>query len=189
MMKARRSSLACACEGRVSSIENRPARLKCAGLREDGQTHPCCATDGDCAEASKDLLPNERRHSNVCHRKCDIVAGKCRRHSEHASNDGTQQQRPRHGEGDLSNRQRDAAGGDGNKRRAEDAGATVEGQNAGIEGDEKRQGVNGQREDQPAEHAYSSDVEEKPKGKHGGGSMVIDVMVAPSTATAAHSRV
>jgi hypothetical protein len=53
----------------------------------------------------------------------------------------------------------------------------------------KRQGVNGQREDQPAEHANSSDVKEKAKGKHGGGSMCIDVMVAPSTTTAAHGRV
>jgi hypothetical protein len=49
------------------------------------------------------------------------------------------------------------------------------------------QSVNREREDQPAEHANSSDVKEKPKGKHGGGSMSTDVMLAPSTTTAAHA--
>src|SRR6516225_2248854 len=118
-----------------------------------------------------------------------MVASKCGRHSEYASNDGAQRKRPGHGEGDLSNRQRHAAGGDGNKWRAEDTGATVVGPKAGIHRHEKRQGINGQREDQPAENAYPSNVEEKPKGKHGGGSIVIGDMVAPSTTTAAHGRV
>ncbi|HUK08237.1 MAG TPA: hypothetical protein VLX09_10245 [Stellaceae bacterium] len=106
--------------------------------------------------------------------------------SERGRNDGTQHQRPGGRECDLSNRQCHAAGGDGNKWRAKDAGAAVEGANAGINRDEKRQGVNRQREDQPAEHANSSDVKKKPKGEHGGGSMCTNVMIAPSTTTAAH---
>jgi hypothetical protein len=44
-----------------------------------------------------------------------------------------------------------AAGGDGNKRRAEHTGAAVESQDAGIDRHEKRQRVYRQREDQPAE--------------------------------------
>jgi hypothetical protein len=61
----------------------------------------------------------------------------------------------------------------------------VEGSNAGINRHEKRQGVNRQREDQPAEQADANGVEEKSKGEHGGGSMCKGVTVAPSTTTAA----
>jgi hypothetical protein len=50
----------------------------------------------------------------------------------------------------------------------------VESPSASIDRHEKWQGVNGQREDDPAEHANSSDVKEKPKGKHGGGSTRVD---------------
>jgi hypothetical protein len=89
----------------------------------------------------------------------------------------------------LSNRQRHATGSDGNKGRAEQTGAIVEVPSAGIDRHKKRQGVNGQREDQPAEQAEANGVEEKSKGEHDGGSMCIDVMVAPSTTTAAHGRV
>jgi hypothetical protein len=72
--------------------------------------------------------------------------------------------------------------------RAEQTGAIVEGPSAGIDRHEKWQGVNGQREDQPVEQAEANGVEEKSKRKHGGGSMCINVMVAPSTTTA-HGRV
>jgi hypothetical protein len=121
--------------------------------------------------------------------KSDMMASKNGRQGEYASNDGAQDRRPRHGESDSGDCQRDATSGHGNKGRAEQAGTTVEGPTADIDRDEKRQRVNGQREDQPAEHANSSDIKEKPKGKHGGGSMCIDVMVAPSTTTAAQGGV
>jgi hypothetical protein len=50
---------------------------------------------------------------------------------------------------------------------------------------EKWQGVNGQREDQPAEQADTNGIEEKSKREHGGGSMCIGATVARSTTTAA----
>jgi len=80
-----------------------------------------------------------------------MIASKSGRQSKQGRNDGTQDQRPGHGERDLSDRQRHATGGDGNRRRSEHTGATVESQNAGVDRHEKRQGVNRQREDQPTE--------------------------------------
>jgi hypothetical protein len=119
------------------------------------------------------------------HGKNNVMASKCRRQSERGRNEGTQNQRPGHGESDLSDCQRHAADGDSNKRRAEQAGAAVESPDAGIYRHEERQSVYGQREDQPAEQADANGIEKKPKGEHGGGSICIDVMVAPSTTTAA----
>ena len=86
----------------------------------------------DRAEASKDFLPSKRRYSDLRRRKNDMIASKCGRQSEQGRNDRTQHERPRHCERDLSDRQCHAAGGDGNKRRAEQAGAGVVGPNAGT---------------------------------------------------------
>src|SRR5579864_2780028 len=61
----------------------------------------------------------------------------------------------------------------------------MEGPNADIDRHEKRQGVNRQREDQPAEQTDANGVEYKSKGEHGGGSMCKGLTVAPSTTTAA----
>jgi len=58
--------------------------------------------------------PNERRHADLRHRENDMIASKCSRQSKHRRNDGTQDQRPGHGERDLSDRKGHAAGGDGN---------------------------------------------------------------------------
>ena len=46
-------------------------------------------------------------------------------------------------------------------------------------------GIDRQREDQPAEQADASGVEQKSKGEHGGGSICKEGTVAPSTTTAA----
>jgi hypothetical protein len=119
------------------------------------------------------------------HCKNDMIASKCSRQSNHRRNDGTQDQSPSHGERDLSGPKGRAAGGDGNKRRAEHTGAAVESKNAGINRHEERQGINCQREDQPAEQTDANGVEKKSKSEHGGGSMCKEVTVAPSTTTAA----
>ena len=86
---------------------------------------------------------------------------------------------------DLTDDKRHAAGGNANEQRADNAGAAMKRQHADTDGDEKRQGIDRQREDQPAEQADADGVENKSKGEHGGGSMCIDVTVAPSTTTAA----
>jgi hypothetical protein len=44
------------------------------------------------------------------------------------------------------------------------------------------------REDQPAEQSNASEVQEKPEGEHGGGSIYKGVRVAPSTTTTAQIR-
>jgi hypothetical protein len=134
---------------------------------------------------AKDFPPSKRGHSDLCHRKDDMIASKCGRQSERGGNDGTYEQRLCHGESDLSDRQRHAASGDGNKRRAKQAGATVVGPNAGIYRHEKRQGVYRQRENQPAKQTDTKGIEEKAKGEHGGGSIYKGVKVAPSATTAA----
>ena len=115
-------------ENWVRAVADRPARFDRSGLREDGQSHPRCTADEDRAEASEDLPPNERRHADLRHRENDMVASKCRRQSKHRRNDGTQDQRPGHGERDLSDRKGHTAGSDGNYRRAEHAGAAMKGQ-------------------------------------------------------------
>jgi hypothetical protein len=61
----------------------------------------------------------------------------------------------------------------------------MKGPNAGIDRHEEPQGVDRQREDQPAEHTDPNGVEKKSQGEHGGGSMCKGVTVAPSTTTAA----
>jgi hypothetical protein len=121
------------------------------------------------------------------HRKNGMIASKCSRQCKHRRNDGTQDQRPGHGERDLSDRQRQATGGDGNKRRAEYTCAAVEGPMPALIATKTATQYR-QREDQPAEQANTYGVEDKPKGEDGGGSVCKDVTVAPSTTTAAQFR-
>ena len=101
-------------ENRLRTVANRPARFYWSGLREDGQSRPCCATDEDRTDASEDLPPNERRHADLRHRENDMIASKCGRQSKHRRNDSTQDQRSSHCERDLSDRKGHAAGGDSN---------------------------------------------------------------------------
>ena len=96
--------------------------------------------------------------------------------------------RPRHGESGLTDNKRHRAGDNANEQRADDASAAMKRQHADADGDEKRQGIDRKREDQPAEQTDADGVENKSKGEHGGGSMCIDVTVAPSTTTAAQFR-
>ena len=69
-------------------VADRPARLKWAGLCVHAR-----ATNEDGAESSQDFTPSERRFANFCHRKNDMIAGKCGRRSEHGGHDGTREQR------------------------------------------------------------------------------------------------
>ena len=106
-----------ACGGRENwerNVVDRPAPSDRSGLREDGQTRPCCAADEERPEASEDLPPRKRRHADLRHGENDMIASKCSRQSKQGRDDGPQDQRPGHGERDLSDRQRHAAGDDGN---------------------------------------------------------------------------
>ena len=58
--------------------------------------------------------------------------------------------------------------------RADNASAAMKRQHADADGDEKRHGIDRKREDQPAEQAEADGVENKSKGKHGGGSVCIE---------------
>jgi hypothetical protein len=101
-------------ENWLRTVADRPARFDWSGLREDGQSRPRCAADEDRTDASEDLSPYERPHADLRHRENDMIASKCSRQSKHRRNDGTQDQRPGHGERELSDRKGHAAGGDGN---------------------------------------------------------------------------
>ena len=92
--------------------------------------------------------------------------------SEHGRNDASQDQRLCHCERELRDCQRQAASGDGNNRRAQQASATMVGPKASIQRYEKREYVNSQRKHQPADHAETSSVEEESESYHGGGSML-----------------
>src|SRR5207237_261742 len=76
-------------ENWLRALADRPARFDWLGLCEDDQSRPCRAADEDRAEASEDLPPNKRRHSDLRHRKDDMIASKCGRQSERCRNDGT----------------------------------------------------------------------------------------------------
>jgi hypothetical protein len=102
----------CGCKYRLSTDPGCPVRIARAGLGEYGQPCPCCAADEDRASASKDVLPSRRRHSELRHRKCDMVAGECGRQSEQFRYKSAQYQKLRHSEGELRKCQRYAAGGD-----------------------------------------------------------------------------
>ena len=54
------------------------------------------------------------------------------------------------------------AGDDADKQRAEDAGAAMKRRHAGSESNEERQGVDREREDQPAEQADANMLRRSP---------------------------
>jgi hypothetical protein len=62
-----------------------------------------------------------------------MIASECGRQSEQSGDDGPQDQGVSHGERDLRECQRHAASGDGDDRRAEQAGAAVVGPDAGVD--------------------------------------------------------
>jgi len=97
----------------------------------------------------------------------------------------TQDRRPPNCEGGLTNSERQCARGNADEQRADNAGAAVKRRDANADSDEKRQGIDRQGKDQPAEQADTDGVEDKSKGEHGGGSVCKGVTVAPSTTTAA----
>jgi hypothetical protein len=181
-----RLSLARGCRANWSRcILHRPARLRWAGLSEGGQAYPRRPANEGRAEASEDLAPSERWYSDLRYGENDVVASNGGRDGKRGGNSRTQDQRRRHCECGLTDRKCHRAGGNANKWRTEHAGAAMERHNASANCDEKRQGIHRQREDQPAEQTVANGVEDKSKSEHGGGSMCIDVTVAPSTTTAA----
>jgi hypothetical protein len=82
-MRVKRSSLSRGGrENWLRTVADRPARFDWSGLREDGQTRPRCAADANRVEASEDLPPSNRRHSDLRHRKNGMIASKCSRGSK-----------------------------------------------------------------------------------------------------------
>jgi hypothetical protein len=114
-----------------------------------------------------------------------MIAGNGGRDGENGPDRRTQDRRPRHCESGLTYNERRCTGDNANKERADNASAAIERQHADADGNEKRHGIDRQRKNQPAEQAEADGVENKSKGKHGGGSVFIDGTVAPSTTTAA----
>jgi hypothetical protein len=104
--------------------------------------------------------------------------------SECSRDRSAQGQRPGNSDGDLTEDKRQRATGRSDKR-TDDAGAALQRHHPNAQRDEKRQGIHCERKNRPAEQPDAECVENKPKGEHGGGSMCIDLPVAPSTTTAA----
>jgi hypothetical protein len=121
------------CKNRLRTDPDCHVRIERAGLRKQGHSCPCCAADEGRTKTSKDLLPGGRRHSELRHRKCDVIASECGRQSEQCRDKATQYQRLRHGERDLGKCQHHAASGHGDDRCTEQAGAAMVGPQAGMD--------------------------------------------------------
>jgi hypothetical protein len=104
----------CGCKNRLRIDADCHVRVERAGICKDGQSCPCCPANENRAKASKDVLPGRREHSEVRHRKCDMIASRCGRQSEQSRDNGPQDQRLGHGERDLRECQSHAASGNGN---------------------------------------------------------------------------
>lgn len=91
-------------------------------------------------------------------------------------------------DGDLTEDKRQRTTGRSDEQRFNEAGAALKRGHPDTQRDKKRQGIHSERKDHPAEQANSECVENKPKGEHGGGSMCINLPVAPSTTTTAQSQ-
>jgi hypothetical protein len=132
--KVTKSSLACGGRENWSrAVAERPVRFDRLRFSRDGRSCPRCAADEGRSKASKDLAPGKRSDSNLRHRESNMIASKCSRQREQGRNDGTQDHGPCHCEGDLGDPERHSCCGDGNKRRAEHAGTTMVGPDAGID--------------------------------------------------------
>ncbi|MCK1345115.1 hypothetical protein IVB21_05045 [Bradyrhizobium sp. 18] len=94
-------------------------------------------------------------------------------------------QGPTKGNGDPTSGKRQRARSNSNKQCAEGARAIAKCQSPDTECDEKRQSVHRERKDRPAKQTDTDCVENKPNAKHGGGSMCMDLSIAPSTTTTA----
>ena len=70
----------------------------------------------------------------------------------------------------------------------DDACATMKCRHASGEADEKRQCIDRECKDQPAEQADPEHVEDESDDKHGGGSAARTATVAPSTTTTARPK-
>ena len=77
-------------------------------------------------------------------------------------------QRANDRESDLADAECKRAGDDADKQRADDARAAVKRRHPGRQSDEERQGVDSEREDQPAEQADPEHAEDESDDKHGG---------------------
>ncbi|UFW43023.1 hypothetical protein [Bradyrhizobium sp. WSM471] len=117
-----------------------------------------------------------------------MIAGDYRRDGECGRDREPQGQGPTKCDGDLTSGKRQRARSNSDKQCAEDARAIAKRKHPDAECGKKRQGIHRERKDRPAEQANAECVENKPKREHGGGSMCIDVPVAPSTTTTAQFR-
>ena len=90
-----------------------------------------------------------------------MIAGNCGRDREEAADGGAQDQRANDCEGDLTDASVSAPATMPTSECADDAGAAVKRDHAGGQPDKKRQGVDGEREDQPAEQADPEHAEDE----------------------------
>ncbi|WP_210254761.1 hypothetical protein, partial [Bradyrhizobium sp. USDA 3458] len=153
------------------------------------QARPRRAANAKRAQAGEGLTPGQRRHRDLGQGEHHIVAGDGSWNGEYGRNHEAQSQRSGNSEGDLTGGKCQRAGHTSDEQRADDAGATVERYHPANECDEKRQGMHCQCEYRPAEQADAERIENKPKRGHGGGSICMDLQVAPSTTTMAQLRI
>ncbi|TYL86232.1 DUF736 domain-containing protein [Bradyrhizobium rifense] len=173
------------CKNGLRDILHQPARLQRAGLHENGQARPCRAADANRTSASEGLAPSQRRHPDLREGKHHMIASDCRGDRECGCDRDAQGQGPTNGDDDLTSGKRQRARCNSDKQCAEDARAITKCQHSDADCDEKRQGIHSERKDRPTEQANAECVENKPKREHGGGSICIDMPVAPSTTTTA----
>jgi hypothetical protein len=166
-------------------IRHHSSRLERAGLRQNGQARPRRAANANRTQASYDLTPSRPRHPDLGQGKDCMIASGGGGNSECGRDHDAQGQGLSNGDGDLTDDQRQRATGRSDEQRTDDAGTALQRRHSNTQRDEERQGIHCEREDRPAEQTDAECVEDKPKGKHGGGSMFIDLPVAPSTSTTA----
>ena len=118
-----------------------------------------------------------------------MIAGDGGGNSECCCDRDAQGRGPSNSKGDLAENERQRTANRCDKQGANEAGAALKRRHPDTQCDEKRQSIHCERKDRPAEQTDTECVENKPKGKHGGGSMCIDLPVAPSTTTTAQLRI
>ncbi|MEY9882262.1 hypothetical protein ABIA43_003796 [Bradyrhizobium sp. USDA 328] len=159
------------CRRWLRQLGSLPIRLERAGFRQCHQAGPRRAARANCAHAGKDLTPGWRWHADM--RQCEryLIAGDRGWDRECRRDEDTQYQRSAGGKGELANHKHERSASGPHKKRAKEAGTALECDHPDIQRDEKRQSMDRQRKDRPAEQADAKRIENKPKREHGGGSL------------------
>jgi hypothetical protein len=140
------------------------------GRRRDKQHHACKGggADENSTDDSERLAPAFGRHADLGQSERRLIARDARRHGIEETNHDADQRRADGGERDLSDRERGSAGEHADNERADHARATVKGGEARGEAGKEWKGVDGKREQQPAEEAKADNTENKADDNHSG---------------------